>query len=138
MIRTGSEPGPVTLESAGAPRLHEQADELRAAGPAVRVRLPGDVIAWSVTRGDIARRLLTHPHVSKDARKSWPGYVPGAVAWLYSFVDVRSMFTSDGHDHHRLSESALVSTLILMTGVGSEATVALLDHAVRELLAHPG
>ncbi|MEU7316548.1 cytochrome P450 [Streptomyces sp. NPDC007083] len=95
---------PVTLESSGGVRLHEQAAELRAAGPAVRVRMPASVVAWSVTRGDVAKRLLAHRHVSKDARKSWPGYQPGAIPWLYSWVDVVSMFTSDGDDHKRLRQ----------------------------------
>lgn len=92
----------VTLDSDGGTRLYEQADELRAAGPAVRVRMPEDVIAWSVTRGDIVRQLLIHPHVSKDARKSWPGHRAGSVPWLYPWVDVVNMFTSDGDDHMRL------------------------------------
>lgn len=92
----------VTLDSSGGRRLFAQADELRAAGPAVRVRMPDDVIAWAVTRGDVAKRLLTHPHVSKDARKSWPSHIPGSIPWLYSWVDVVSMFTSDGEDHKRL------------------------------------
>lgn len=92
----------VTLDSSGGQRLHDQAARLRAAGPAVRVRMPEDVIAWSVTRGDVARQLLRHPDVSKDARKSWSGYIPGSIPWLYSWVDVISMFTSDGDDHKRL------------------------------------
>jgi cytochrome P450 len=94
----------VTLDSEGGARLHAQAAELRAAGPAVRVRLPEGVSAWSVTRGDVIRRLLAGDDVSKDARKSWPGYVPGAIPWLYSWVDVKSMFTSDGDDHQRLKQ----------------------------------
>ncbi|MFG3019483.1 cytochrome P450 [Streptomyces sp. NPDC048254] len=94
----------VTLDGDGGARLYEQADELRAAGPAVRVRMPEDVVAWSVTRGDIAKQLLVHPHVSKDARKSWPGHRPGAIPWLYPWVDVISMFTSDGDDHTRLRQ----------------------------------
>jgi cytochrome P450 len=97
-----SSPAPVTLDSSGGPRLYAQADALRASGPAVRVRMPQDVIAWAVTRGDIAKKLLTHPHVSKNARTSWPGHTPGSIPWLYSWVDVISMFTSDGSDHRRL------------------------------------
>lgn len=93
---------PVTLDSSGGDRLYGQADELRAAGPAVRVLLPEGVVAWSVTRGDVIRLLLASDEVSKDARKSWPGYVPGAIPWLYSWADVQSMFTSDGDDHQRL------------------------------------
>ncbi len=91
------------LDSTGR-ALHQQAKALRAAGPATRVALPGGLTAWSVTRGDIAKLLLTHPHVSKDARKSWPGYQPGAHPWLTAWVDVVSMFTTDGDDHRRLRD----------------------------------
>ncbi|SFC62434.1 cytochrome P450 family protein [Streptomyces aidingensis] len=92
---------PLTLDTTGRD-LYAQADLLRTLGPAVPVRLPGGLTAWSVTRGDVAKRLLTHPHISKDARKSWPGYRPGAIPWLTAWVDVISMFTSDGAEHHRL------------------------------------
>ncbi|MET8768551.1 cytochrome P450 [Streptomyces sp. NPDC004658] len=92
----------VALDSSGGRRLFAQVDALRAAGPAVRVRMPDDVTAWAVTRGDIAKQLLTHPHVSKDARASWPSHTPGSIPWLYPWVDVVSMFTSDGADHQRL------------------------------------
>ncbi|SEG38059.1 Cytochrome P450 [Nonomuraea solani] len=84
--------------------LYEQADQLRSAGPATRVLLPHDLVAWSVTRGDVVKHLLTHPDVSKDARKSWPGYRPFAIAWLTAWVDVVSMFTVDGGDHKRLKD----------------------------------
>lgn len=94
----------VTLDSDGGTRLYKQADELRAAAPAVRVRMPEDVIAWSVTRGDIVKQLLIHPHVSKDAHASWPEHQAGAIPWLYPWVDVVSMFTSDGDDHTRLRQ----------------------------------
>ncbi|WP_345943506.1 cytochrome P450 [Streptomyces sp. SID8352] len=94
----------VTLDSSGGSRLFAQADALRAGGPAVPVGMPHDVVAWAVTRGDIAKRLLIHPDVSKDARKSWPGHTPGSIPWLYSWVDVVSMFTSDGDDHKRLRQ----------------------------------
>ncbi|MFI8194025.1 cytochrome P450 [Streptomyces sp. NPDC085946] len=104
MTSTPAQPSPVTLDSNGGRRLFAQADELRAAGPAVRVRMPDNVIAWAVTRGDVAKLLLTHPHVSKDARKSWPTHTPGSIPWLYAWVDVVSMFTSDGDDHRRLRQ----------------------------------
>ncbi|MDT0309513.1 cytochrome P450 [Streptomyces sp. DSM 44917] len=92
---------PVLLDPLGR-RLFAEAAELRAAGPAVRVRLPENLTAWSVTRGDVVRTLLNHPDVSRDARHSWPGYEPGAVAWISSFVDTVSMLTTDGADHARL------------------------------------
>jgi cytochrome P450 len=93
---------PVQLHSNGGHQLYALTDQLREAGPAVRVRCPENVTAWSVTRGDLAKQLLTHPHVSKDARKSWPGYQPGAIPWLTPWADVINMFTSDGDDHKRL------------------------------------
>ncbi|MFG1943996.1 cytochrome P450 [Nonomuraea sp. NPDC048826] len=95
---------PPAILDTTATRLHEQTDRLRATGPAVPVQLPEDVIAWSVTRGDVVKHLLTHPDVSKDARKSWPGYRPFAIAWLAAWVDVISMFTTDGDDHKRLKD----------------------------------
>ncbi|WP_145503789.1 cytochrome P450 [Streptomyces sp. CFMR 7] len=95
----------VTLDSSGGRRLHEQAAELRAAGPAVKVALPEGVTAWSITRGDIVKRLLTHPDVSKDAGKHWAGYRPGAIQWLYAWTDVKSMLTADGDEHERLKQA---------------------------------
>ncbi|MEW9555600.1 cytochrome P450 [Nonomuraea sp. NPDC050783] len=94
---------PTPLDTTGT-RLHEQTDRLRAAGPAARVLLPGGLVAWSVTRGEVVKHLLTHPDVSKDARKSWPGYRPFAIAWLTAWVDVVSMLTADGDDHKRLKD----------------------------------
>ncbi|RAY14753.1 cytochrome P450 [Actinomadura craniellae] len=94
---------PMTLDTTGR-ELYAQADLLRAGGPAVPVRLPGGLTAWSVSRGDVVKRLLVHPDISKDARKSWPGYRPGAHPWLTAWVDVVSMFTSDGEDHQRLKK----------------------------------
>ncbi|MFI6289309.1 cytochrome P450 [Streptomyces sp. NPDC051018] len=93
---------PVRLDSSGGRRMYEQTDRLREAGPAVRVALPEGVVAWSVTRGDVIKRLLTHPGVTRDARKSVPGYRPGTVQWLFPWVDVESMFNAEGQDHTRL------------------------------------
>ncbi|MER5766336.1 cytochrome P450 [Streptomyces sp. NPDC001985] len=90
------------LDSDGGDRLYEQIEELRATGPAARVRLPQNVIAWSITRGDVVRRLVTHPDVTRDARDTWTGYRPGAVPWLSPWIDVRSMATSEGAEHSRL------------------------------------
>lgn len=92
---------PIVLDTTGR-HLYTQADQLRAAGPAVRVEMPMGLVGWSVTRGDVARRLLTDSRVSKDARASWPGYQPGRYPWLAAWVDVTSMLTADGADHTRL------------------------------------
>ncbi|GLF96875.1 cytochrome P450 family protein [Streptomyces yaizuensis] len=90
------------LDSGGGDRLYAQLHELRSAGPAVQVRLPEGVVAWSVTRGDVVRRLAADPRLSRDARGVWPGYRPGKVAWLSVWVDMRSMATSEGAEHTRL------------------------------------
>ena len=130
MTSSPAQSAPVTLTSSGGPHLFAQADELRAAGPAVLVRMPDDVIAWAVTRGDVIKRLATHPHVSKDARTSWPSHVPGSIPWLYAWVDVVSMFTSDGDDHKRLRQ--LVSRAFTPGRV--EAMRPVLEAIVTDLL----
>ncbi|MFC4057361.1 cytochrome P450 [Planomonospora corallina] len=94
---------PAVLDTTGL-LMYEQADKLRAAGPAVPVEMLDGLVAWSVSRGDVAKRLLVHPDVSKDARRSWPDYRPGAYPWLTAWVDVVSMFTSDDPDHKRLKD----------------------------------
>lgn len=105
MTSSNSSPAPaVPLDSSGGRRLHEQAAELRAAGPAVQVALPEGVTAWSVTRGDVVKQLLTHPDVSKNAAEHWSGYRPGSIQWLYPWVDVKSMLTADGDEHERLKQ----------------------------------
>jgi cytochrome P450 len=91
-----------TLDSAGGRCMYEQVDRLREMGPAVPVALPEGVGAWSVTRGDVVRRLLTHPGVTRNLKKNVPDYVPGSVPWLSPWVDVDSMATAEGKEHARL------------------------------------
>lgn len=91
-----------TMDSRGGRCMYAQLDSLRAAGPAVPVELPEGFSAWSITRGDVVRFLLTHPGVSRNLKKNVPGYVPGEVAWLSPWVDVESMSTAEGREHQRL------------------------------------
>ena len=97
-----SVPFALTLDNRGGRHMYEQVDRLRAMGPAVPVGLPEGVGAWSVTRGDVVRRLLTHPGVSRNLIKNVPSYQPGSVPWLSPWVDVESMATAEGREHTRL------------------------------------
>jgi cytochrome P450 len=92
----------VAVDSAGGRCMYDQVDRLRAMGPAVPVQLPEGVAAWSVSRGDVVKRLLTHPGVSRDLKGTVPGYEPGSVAWLSPWVDIDHMATADGKEHARL------------------------------------
>lgn len=91
-----------TLDSRGGRCMYDQVEALRGSGPAVAVRLPEGVSAWSVSRGDVVKRLLTHPGVSRNLKKTVPSYQPGSVKWLSPWVDVESMATTDGREHSRL------------------------------------
>lgn len=91
-----------TIKSVGGKCMYEQVTHLRNSGPAVPVQLPEGVGAWSVSRGDVVRRLLTHPGVSRNLKETVPTYVPGSVPWLSPWVDVDSMATTDGSPHARL------------------------------------
>ncbi|MFF2185126.1 cytochrome P450 [Streptomyces sp. NPDC058155] len=97
-----STPSTTVLDSSGGRCMYEQVDRLREMGPAVPVQLPEGVGAWSVTRGDVVKLLLTHPGVSRNLKKNVPSYEPGSVPWLSPWVDVDSMATAEGKDHARL------------------------------------
>lgn len=51
--------------------------------------------------------------------------------------DVTTDLIAD-HDNGQLSEQELADSLVLLIGAGHETTVNLLDHAITNLLAHPG
>ncbi|MFF4752074.1 cytochrome P450 family protein [Streptomyces sp. NPDC002514] len=91
-----------TMQSEGGRCMYAQVEHLRSLGPAVPVHLPEGVGAWSVSRGDVVRKLLTHPGVSRNLKKTVPGYRPGSVPWLSPWVDLDSMATTDGREHARL------------------------------------
>ncbi|MEU6672330.1 cytochrome P450 [Streptomyces sp. NPDC046727] len=91
-----------TLDNKGGQCMYAQVEHLRSLGPAVPVHLPEGVGAWSVSRGDVVRKLLTHPGVSRNLKKTVPSYQPGSVPWLSPWVDLDSMATADGREHARL------------------------------------
>ncbi|MFX4294269.1 cytochrome P450 family protein [Streptomyces bohaiensis] len=96
--------GPYPLDGSGSD-IHGEATALRDLGPAVRVLLPGDIPAWSVTDPGLIRRLLAHKEVSKDAHQHWPAYREGRVPedWpLRIWVDVRNALAAFGTEHTRL------------------------------------
>ncbi len=99
-----SAPATAKIDSRGGECLYAQMDSFRAAGPAVAVELPEGMSAWSVSRGDVVRFLLTHPGVSRNVKKNVPSYRPGAVKWLSPWVDVESMSTAEGKEHQRLRQ----------------------------------
>ncbi len=85
--------------------IHGEGRALRALGAATRVLLPGDIPAWSVTDRGLIRRLLTHPHISKDAHRHWTAYMAGEIPadWpLGVWVNVRNALTAYGIEHQRL------------------------------------
>jgi cytochrome P450/pimeloyl-ACP methyl ester carboxylesterase len=85
--------------------IHGEAARLRALGPATRVELPGGVLAWSVTRADVIKKLLTDSRVTKSARNHWPKFIDGEIRpdWeMISWVAMDNMVTAFGKDHVRL------------------------------------
>ncbi|MET9444029.1 cytochrome P450 [Streptomyces sp. NPDC006610] len=117
----------VALDSSGGRCMYDQVDRLRDMGPAVPVQLPEGVAAWSVSRGDVVKSLLTHPGVSRDLKGTVPGYEPGSVAWLSPWVDIDHMATADGKEHARLRR--------LITPALSPRRVAALRPQIEALVA---
>ncbi|ONK13210.1 cytochrome P450 [Streptomyces sp. MP131-18] len=94
---------PVALDPVAADH-HGEAARLRALGPVVRVQLPGNVPAWTVTRHDLLAQLVTDPRISKNWH-NWPAMRDGLIpdGWpLTGMVKVDNMVTADGAEHHRL------------------------------------
>ncbi|MCP2336921.1 cytochrome P450 family protein [Actinomadura rupiterrae] len=83
---------------------HGEAARLRAAGPVVRVVLPGGVRAWAVTTHELVERLVRDPDVSKDYR-NWTAVRTGELADdnpIIGMIKVDNLVTADGAEHTRL------------------------------------
>ncbi|MGW3623280.1 cytochrome P450 family protein [Streptomyces sp. NPDC000880] len=81
-----------------------EAARLRELGPVVRIQLPGDVMAWSVTDHALLSDMVADPRFSKDWR-NWNAIIRGEISdgWpLIGMVKVTNMVTSDGQEHRRL------------------------------------
>ncbi|WP_326695413.1 cytochrome P450 family protein [Streptomyces sp. NBC_01766] len=93
----------ITLDPHGTDH-HAEAALLRESGPVVRVRLPGDVLAWSVTDHGLLNDLVADPRFSKDWHH-WNAVLRGEISddWpLIGMVKVTNMVTADGQEHRRL------------------------------------
>ncbi|MEU3022088.1 cytochrome P450 [Nocardiopsis alba] len=93
---------PFRMDPAGGD-LQAEAAELRQVGPAVRAVLPGGVVAWSVTRYESIRELVSDPRVFRDFRAHWPdrdrvpdGWTLGALTFMEGFLN------RYGEEHRRL------------------------------------
>jgi cytochrome P450/pimeloyl-ACP methyl ester carboxylesterase len=85
--------------------IHGEAARLRALGPATQVQLPGGVLAWSVTRAEVIKKLLADARVTKNARNYWPKFINGEIPpdWeMISWVAMDNMVTATGKDQVRL------------------------------------
>ncbi|MFG2710891.1 cytochrome P450 [Streptomyces goshikiensis] len=85
--------------------LDAESAALRAAGPLVRVVLPGGVAVYAVTHHAEARKLLTDPRVVKDINV-WGAWQRGEIPLDWPLIGLanpgRSMLTVDGDEHRRL------------------------------------
>lgn len=103
---TGAVPAaaPITLDPL-VTDLDAESAALRAAGPLVRVVLPGGVGVYAVTHHAEARALLTDPRVVKDI-DVWGAWQRGEIPLDWPLIGLanpgRSMLTVDGDEHRRL------------------------------------
>ncbi|MFE4518829.1 cytochrome P450 [Kitasatospora sp. NPDC056783] len=126
---------PVLDMTARAP--HQQNARLRGAGPAVRVELPGGIIAWSVTRGSVIRALATDPRVSRDPRRHWPGLASVPEGWPMGPIAFQRNFFNLYGDEHRSRRRQMAPSFsprrVAALRPGIEATTAALVGAFAAL-----
>ncbi|WP_051704816.1 cytochrome P450 [Streptomyces sp. NRRL S-455] len=78
----------------------------RLGRPIVPVALPDPVVAWAVTRRDVADQLLTHPDMRKNPQY-WKAYRDGLIpdTWpLLQILTAPTMLVVDDVDHTRLRQ----------------------------------
>lgn len=97
--------GPHDTYDTSGTRVHADNDRFRARGPATLVELPGSVVAWSVTRYDVMRRLTGDPRVSRDPRRHWPAFAELPADWpLSPYIAIPGVLNTYGTDHRRLRD----------------------------------
>ncbi|MFE4975994.1 cytochrome P450 [Kitasatospora sp. NPDC056651] len=126
---------PVLDMTARAP--HQQNARLRGAGPAVRVELPGGIIAWSVTRSSVIRALAADPRVSRDPRRHWPGLASVPEGWPMGPIAFQQNFFNLYGDEHRSRRRQMAPSFsprrVSALRPGIEATTAALVGAFAAL-----
>ncbi|MFF1906515.1 cytochrome P450 [Kitasatospora sp. NPDC058218] len=126
---------PVLDMAARAP--HRQNARLRSAGPAVRVELPGGIIAWSVTRTEVIRALAGDPRVSRDPRKHWPGLADVPEGWPLAPLALQQTFFNLYGSEHRAARRRMTPSFaprrVSALRPGIEATAAGLVGAIGRL-----
>lgn len=126
------------IDSGGGKCMYAQLDRFRESAPAVAVELPEGVVVWSITRGDVVKKLLTHPGVSRNLRNNVPMYEPGEVPWLSPWVDVESMSTAEGREHQRLRKLIAPALTPKRIDAMRPHLQAIADKLLDDLESHPG
>lgn len=122
----------ITIDPLGTDPHGEMA-RLRAAGPVVRIVLPGlpdGVHAWAVTRQDLLGELSRNPDISRVAHQHWAAYRDGHVPadWPLAgmFIGLDNMFFLDDPEHRRLRQ--------LVSGVFTARRVTALSDQITQIV----